>query len=87
MFNKIIENLNSVNKFSQKVIIVGSFISLALCLIGISIVAYNENFIGKIGLYTIGTSLIYSAIILFSQFTIGGLAIDFVGNVLKNHDD
>lgn len=87
MFNKIVEKLNSVNKFSQKVIIAGSIISLALCLIGLGIVTYNENVIHQISLYTIGTSLIYSAITLFSQFTIGGLAIDLVGTVLKNHDD
>lgn len=87
MFNKIIEKLNSVNKFSQKIIITGAIISLALCIIGIGIVTYNENFIKQISLYTLGTSLIYSAITLFSQFTIGGLAIDLVGNVLKNRDD
>ena len=87
MFNTIIEKLNSVNKFSKKVIIIGSILSLALCLIGLGIVTYNENVIGQISLYTIGTSLIYAAITLFSQFTIGGLAIDLADNFLKNHND
>ena len=87
MFKKIIEKLNSVNKFSKKVIITGAIISIALCLIGIGIVTYNENFIQTISLYTIGTSLIYSAITLFSEFTIGGLVIDLASNVLKSHDD
>ena len=87
MFNKIIENLNSVNKFSKKVIIFGAIVSIALCIAGIGIVAYNENVIQKISLYTIGSSLIYSAIILFSEFTIGGLVIDLANNVIKNNDD
>lgn len=87
MFSKIIEKLNSVNKFSKKVIISGSIISLAICIIGIGIVAYNENVIHRISLYTIGASLIYSAITLFSQFTIGGLAIDLANNLIKNRND
>ena len=81
--NEIIEKLNSVNKFSKKVIISGSIISLAICIIGIGIVAYNENVIHRISLYTIGASLIYSAITLFSQFTIGGLAIDLANNLIQ----
>lgn len=87
MFNKIIEKLNSVNKFSKNVIIVGSIISIALCLIGFGVVTYNENVIQKISLYTLGSSLIYSSIILFSEFTIGGLVIDLASNVIKNGDD
>lgn len=87
MFSKVIEKLNSINKFSKNVIIVGAIISIALCILGIGIVTYNENVIQKISLYTIGTSLVYSAITLFSQFTIGGLVIDLASNVLKNHDD
>ncbi len=87
MFKKVIEKLNSVNSFSRKVIISGSIISLALCMIGLGVVTYNENVIHQISVYTIGTSLIYSAITLFSQFTIGGLAIDFANNIIKNHND
>lgn len=87
MFNKIIDKLNSINKFSKKVIISGAIISIALCIIGIGIVTYNKNVIQTISLYTIGTSLIYSAFTLFSEFTIGGLVIDLASNVLKSHDD
>ena len=87
MFNKIIEKINSINKFSRNIIIVGSIVSISLCIIGIAIVTYNENVIQKISLYTIGTSLVYSAITLFSQFTIGGLAIDLASNVFSNKDD
>ncbi len=85
--NKIFEKLNSINKFSKKVIIVGAIISVALCFIGLSILTYNKSFIQTISLYTLGTSLIYSAIVLFSEFTIGGLVMDFAGNLLQNHDD
>ena len=87
MFSKIIEKINSVNKFSKNIIVIGSIVSFALCLLGVGIATYNENVIQKISLYTIGTSLIYSAITLFSQFTIGGLAIDLANNVFKNHDE
>ena len=87
MFNQIIEKINSINKFSKNIIITGAVLSVALCIIGIGIITYNENVIQKISLYTIGTSLIYSAITLFSQFTIGGLAIDLANNVFINHDD
>ena len=87
MFKKIIEKLNSINKFSKKVIVAGAIISIALCIIGIGIVTYNKNVIQTISLYTLGTSLIYSAFTLFSEFTIGGLVIDLASNVLKSHDD
>lgn len=87
MFGKVIEKLNSVNKFSKNIIVTGAIISIALCIIGVGIVTYNENFIQKISLYTIGSSLIYSAITLFSEFTIGGLVIDLANNVIKNGDE
>ena len=85
--NKIFEKLNSINKFSKKVIIAGAVISVALCLIGFSIVTYNNSVLQTISLYTIGTSMIYSAMTLFAEFTIGGLVMDLAGTVLKNHDD
>jgi hypothetical protein len=87
MFNKIMEKLNSINKFSKHVIIAGSITSVALCIIGISLIAYNKNVLQTISMYTLGTSLVYSAITLFSEFTIGGLVIDVANNVIKNHND
>lgn len=87
MFSKVMEKLNSVNQFSKKVIVAGAIVSMALCIIGIGIVTYNKNVIQTISLYSIGTSLIYSAIMLFSEFTVGGLVIDLANNVLKSHDD
>ncbi len=85
--NKIFEKLNSISQFSKKVIIVGAILSAALSVIGLSIVTYNKNVLQTISLYTLGTSLIYSAIVLFSEFTIGGLAIELAGTVIKNHID
>ena len=87
MMNKIFEKLNSINKFSKKVIIVGAILSVALCLVGFSIITYNNSFVQTISLYTFGASLIYASITLFAEFTIGGLVIDLAGTVLKNHDD
>ena len=87
MFNKIMEKLNSINKFSKHVIIAGSITSVALCIIGISLIAYNKNVLQTISMYTLGTSLVYSAMTLFSEFTIGGLVIDVANNVIKNHND
>lgn len=87
MFNKIMEKLNSINKFSKHVIIAGSITSIALCIIGVSLIAYNKNVLQTISMYTLGTSLVYSAITLFSEFTIGGLVIDVANSVIKNHND
>lgn len=87
MLKKIIETLNSINKFSMRVILAGCIISISLCLIGIGILTYNDNMLQTISLYTIGSSLIYSAITLFSEFTIGGLVIDVANNVIKNNND
>ena len=85
--NKIFEKLNSISKFSKKVILFGAVLSAVLCLIGFSIVTYNKTVIQTISLYTIGTSLIYASIVLFSEFTIGGLAMELAGTVIKNHMD
>ena len=87
MMNKIFEKLNSISKFSKKVIISGAILSACLCVVGFSIVTYNKQVIQTISLYTLGTSLIYSAIVVFSEFTIGGLAMELAGTVLKNHMD
>ena len=87
MLKRIIDKLNSINNFSKRVIFAGAIISIALCIVGLGIVTYNENFLQKISMYTIGTSLIYSAITVFSQFTIGGLIIDIANSLFKNHSD
>lgn len=87
MFKKIIEKLNSINTFSKHVIVCGCMISIALCVMGLGIITYNDNMLQTISLYTIGSSLIYSAITLFSEFTIGGLVIDVANNVIKNNND
>ena len=87
MFSKVIKELNSINKFSKNIIIVGSLLSFLLCLVGVGIVVYNNVLLGHISLYTMGTSLIHAAIILFTEFTIGGLAIDLANKFMQSHDD
>ena len=85
--NKIFEKLNSINKFSKKVIIAGVIISAAFCLIGFSVITYNKTIAQTVSLYMFGASMIYAAITLFAEFTIGGLVMELAGTILKNRDD
>lgn len=87
MMSKIVNSLNSVNKFSKKIIITGSWIALFLCVAGMILVGYNNIISQKVQLYTIGSTMIQTAIVLFAQIVIGGLIIDFFGNMISNHDD
>jgi hypothetical protein len=85
MVGKIVKKLNSFNSFSGNIIKVGCLISFVLCIMGLIIINYN-NFIGEsIKLNTIGSSLIYTAILLFTQTVIGGLLIDLFGNVISGN--
>lgn len=83
MLHKICEKLNSINNFSKKVIKGGCTFSFILCMMGVAVVAYNQILLSKIALYKIGTTMIYTSIVAFSQFVIGGLLIDFFGTLLS----
>ena len=87
MIGKIVKSLNSVNSFSRKIIIISCAISLFLCIIGIGLVGYNNIFVKQVELYNIGSTMILSAGSLFAHMVIGALIIDFLGNVVNNHDD
>lgn len=87
MMSKIVNRLNSMNDFSKKIIIYSSVISLTLCLLGMGVIIYNANTSLSDSLHNIGCSLIHAAIVMFAQFTIGSLVIDFLGAVIDNHDD
>lgn len=87
MMSKIVNRLNSINDFSKKIIVWSSIVSLILCTCGIGIIIYNVNTVSTLSLHTIGSSLIHASIILFSQFVIGSLVIDFLGAVINSHDD
>ena len=87
MMSKIVNRLNSINEYSKKIIICSSMISLLLCSVGVGIIIYNSAVLQTMSMYAIGSSLIHAAIILFSQFTIGSLVIDFLNAVIHTDDD
>lgn len=88
MVSKIVKELNSINKFSKSIIIYVSIASSILCLSGISVILYNmlAEF-SKVSLHTLGSTLIHSSIVLFAQFVVGSLIIDFFNTVINEHDD
>lgn len=87
MMSKIISNLNSINNFSKKIIVWVSVISLLLCIGGISIIVYNALALETISLHTIGSTMIYHSIVLFAEFVIVGLILDFFNTLITYHDD
>lgn len=88
MVSKILNKLNSINTFSKNIIVYASIISLALCFSGVGVIIYNLSAeFSKVSLHTIGSTLIYSAIILFAQSISGSLVIDFLNTVITNHED
>ena len=72
---------------SKKIIISASIISLILCVIGTGIITYNANNEQVMSLHTLGSSMIYTSIILFAQFIIGSLVIDLFNAIINNNDD
>ncbi len=88
MVSKIVNKLNSINTFSKNIIIYVSIISSTLCLSGVAVIIYNmfAEF-SRVSLHTLGSTLIYSSIVLFSQFVVGSLIIDFFNAVISNHED
>lgn len=83
MVNKIVSHLNSINNFSKKIIVFTSIISFALCACGIGIIFYDASIGSTIMLHTIGSTFIYTAIVLFAQFVVGSLIIDFFSAVIN----
>ena len=87
MVGKIVNRLNSMNDFSKKIIIYSSFIALVLCTLGVGVIIYNAHTDSTFSLQNVGSSLVHASIVLFSQFTIGSLVIDFLNAVIHNDDD
>lgn len=83
MLTKIVERLDSINSFSKNIIRIGCAISFVLCIVGLSLIKYNTSTIHTVGMFTIGSSMVYTASMLFSQTVIGGLIIDFLGNMIN----
>lgn len=86
MVSNIVNKLNSINSFSKKIIVVASVVSLILCVTGTGIITYNSNTSSTMMLHTIGSTMIYTSIVLFAQFVIGSLVIDFVNTLINNKD-
>ncbi len=84
MVNKIVSHLNSINNFSKKIIVFTSIISFVLCACGIGIIFYDASIGSTILLHTIGSTFIYTAIVLFAQFVIGSLVIDFFSAIINS---
>lgn len=87
MVSKIINRLNSINTFSKNIIIYVSIISCTLCLSGVGVILYNMlSEFSKVSLHTLGSTLIYSSIVLFAQFVVGSLIIDFFNAVISDDE-
>lgn len=88
MVSKIVKELNSINKFSKNIIVYISITSSILCLSGVGVILYNmfAEF-SKVSLHTLGSTLIHSSIVLFAQFVVGSLIIDFFNTVISNGDE
>ena len=87
MMNKIIKNLNSINSFSRNIIITGCSIALFICIAGMILINYNAAFSQQVHLYKVGSTMISTACVLFSNVVIGALLIDLFNNFVNNHDD
>ncbi len=86
MVQKIFERLNSINNFSKRIIKWGCTFSLLMCLFGVGIIEYNEFALNKISTYNVGSTMVYTAIVVFAQIVIGSLLIDFFGKLLSNRE-
>ena len=84
--DRIFKTLNSINSFSKKLILFGSVFVVASCIIGISLIMYNQAFVNQVELYTIGSSLIQKSTVVFAQVVIGALMMDWFKNVFQNDD-
>lgn len=86
MVQKIFERLNSINSFSKKIIKWGCTFSLLMCIAGVGIIEYNNITLNKIATYNVGSTMVYTSIVVFAQIVIGSLLIDLFGTLLSNHE-
>ncbi len=86
MIKKIFDRLNSLNKFSKNIIKYGSAFSFIMCTMGVCIIAYNSLYTYKVATYNIGSTMVYTSIVVFAQIVVGSLLIDFFGTLLSNHE-
>ena len=84
--DKIFKTLNSINDFSKKIIFFSSFVVLITCIVGVGIIAYNSAFTHQVELFNLGALLIQKSTIVFAQFVIGALVIDWFNANFQNDD-
>ncbi len=86
MINKVIKSLNSMNSFSRKFIMFGCIPVFLLCIAGVVVIAYNNSFVQEVNLHLIGSSMISTSCVVFTQIVIAGLVMDFMNTLIQNHD-
>lgn len=86
MISKVINSLNSMNSFSKKFIMFGCIPVFMLCIAGVIVVAYNNNFAQEVNLHLIGSSMISTSCVVFAQIVIAALIMDFLNTLIQNRD-
>lgn len=86
MITKMLKSLNSINPFSKKFIMFGCIPVLLLCIAGVILIAYNSNCAQEVNLYLIGSSMISTSCLVFTQIVIAGLIMDFLNALIQNRD-
>jgi len=84
--DKIFKTLNSINNFSKKLIFFASAFVVSSCVIGITLIMYNQTFLNQVELYSIGSTLIQKSIVVFAHAVIAALIMDWFKNSFQNDD-
>jgi hypothetical protein len=82
--NNLIKSLNSINKFSKKIIVYSSIAVLIACVVSIGIIMYNTMFTSEMALYSIGTELLKKSLVVLAEFCIAALVFDLIYRILSN---
>ena len=83
--NNIINTLNSINSFSQKVIFYGCSVVIIAVVTSICMIAVNSTFIHEPEIYDIATKILQKFTVVFAQVIIGALIMDWFSKI--NFDD
>ena len=84
--DKIISTLNSINSTSKKLLYFACFFAASSCIVGISVIIYNNSFLNIVNLYEFGAKLIQKACSSFAILVICALFMDWFKNVFFNDD-
>ena len=84
--NTIFKTLNSINSFSKRLIFFASLFVVSFCIIGITLIMYNQAFTNQVELYQIGSTMIQKSVVVFSHVVIAALIMDWFKNAFQNDD-